>query len=143
MGLKNILLGLGNKPAKESRLNELLGEWINKIENYSKPHSEIKALSFGLFESDKGFTIYLTGAKVYNSENDDWATEIDYEPLAQYKYLLLSSGDVRGVRWEELLEKVKAELEIIINTNPKYTLFKNRIVAIGFDDGDLYTIKAS
>ena len=141
MGLKSFLSGLGNKVEKATTLDELLKEWIKKLEDYSQPGKDIKALNFGLFESDEGFMIYLTGSKVYDYPNDDWATETDFEPIALYKYLLLNTDDTKNLEWDQLLEKVKMALENVIAKHPNYHLFKNRTVTVGFDDGDLILIK--
>ena len=141
MGLKNFLSGLSNTNGKETTLDGLLREWIKKLENYSQPGKDITALNFGLFESDKRFMIYLTGSRSYDSSNDDWASEVDYEPISLYKYLLLSTNDVVKLKWDGVSQAINSVLKNIIAENPSYKLFKNRVVTAGFDEGDLIIIK--
>ena len=129
------------EPSKLSLKSSLL-DWIDKIENYAKPSKKITALNFGLFESDKGFMIYLTGAEAYDASDNDWASQIDYEPIELYKYLLLKGSGISGSgKWDEVLELVCKNLKELIDEHPDYALFKNKIVATGFDDGDLIVIK--
>jgi len=141
MNLRSLLSGWGNKPQKETDLKGLISSWINNLEKYCSPPKAISALNFGLFESDKGFMIYLIGSKLYDPSNDDWATEVDYEPIPLYKYLLLSGNDIADLKWDEILQQVNSVLKDIIEKSPNHSLFKNRVVTTGFDDGDLTVIK--
>jgi hypothetical protein len=137
------LLKPGNQDnTSKLSLKDSLLDWIDKIEHYAKPSKKITALNFGLFESDKGFMIYLTGAEVYDASDNDWASQIDYEPIELYKYLLLKGNGISGFeKWDEILELVSKNLKEIIAENPEYALFKNKVVTTGFDDGDLVIIK--
>ena len=145
MGFKNFLSSLINKPDKSTQKRGLKGSlftWINQLEKYNEPLKEISALNFGLFESDKGIMIYLTGSKIYDPSNDDWATEIDYEPSANNKYLLLTGEEISDLKWDESLNMVHKTLKELIDEHPEYNLFANKIITIGFDDGDLAVLKS-
>jgi hypothetical protein len=50
-------------------LKEEIRSWILRIDEEEMLPKGIKALNFGLIEP---YGIELTGAKVYNSEDDDW-----------------------------------------------------------------------
>ena len=142
MRLKSLWSGFISKTPKYTGVKGTLFTWIKKLESYSQPPKGIIALNFGLFESDKGFMIYLTGSKVYDPTNGDWATEINYEPISLYKYLLLPSDDIIGLKWGEVLELICLTLKDFVEEHKDYRLFKNRIVTAGFDDGDLVIIKS-
>ena len=145
MGLKNLISTLFRKneiqadSSKELGLKVMLIQWINKLENYAPP-KEIIALNFGLFESNNGFMIYLTGSKVYDISNDDWASVIDYEPEPKYKYLLLKNAEISNLGWNAVLQIVQVYLKEIINDRSDYNLFKSRITTTGFDDGELIVV---
>ena len=147
MSLKRLITALFKKSeikansSEEMELKSMLFQWIDKLEKYAQPPKEITSLNFGLFESNDGFMIYLTGSKVYDISDDDWASQIDYEPQSKYKYLLLKNAEISNLKWDEVLQTVHGHLKEFVNDQPYYSLFKKRIVATGFDDGDLIIIK--
>jgi hypothetical protein len=141
--LQSLLKPENPKDSREISLKDVLFDWIKNVEHYAKPPKEIEALNFGLFESDKGYMIYLTGSEKYNALDDDWASQIDYEPIELYKYLLLKGSEITGhQKWDEILNLVCRNLKEIADENVDYTLFRNKIVTAGFDDGDLTVIKS-
>ena|ERR1700744_4404128 len=141
---KNWIKSESSNHSQNFGLKSLLSDWINKIENYAKPPKNINALNFGLFQSDKGFMIYLTGSEIYNAFDDDWASQIDYEPIKLYKYLLLNGEEISDLKnWDEILELVYKNIKEIIDEHPDSVLFKNKVITTGFDDGNLRVIKPS
>ena len=122
-------------------LSLLFSDWIKKVENENPPGPEIVAINFGIFQSDKGFMIFITGSEIYDASDDDWAGEIDYQPSRANKYFLLPREITAGLKWAKVLELATNSMKQLIETEPQKTLFGNRVVTIGFDDNKLTVIK--
>lgn len=114
--------------------------WISKICETEHPDDSIIAYHFGLFESDKGYTIYLAGSAEFDEDDSDWACNSDFEP--EEKYLLLPD-EFQNQSWEEVLDKAVASLTAYTTTATFQSSFLATVTAIttGFDDGDLVRIK--
>ena len=123
-------------------LNQLLSEWIKKIEEENPPAANIAAINFGMFTSDKGYMVYVTGSEVYDPDDDDWAGEIDYQPARKNKYLLLPREFTSGLKWKGVLDLVVNSLKELAGTNSACILLGDRVVTAGFDDNELIMVKA-
>ncbi len=121
-------------------LTNLIISWLNRIATVALPDEDIVALNFGIFESSHGYSLYLTGANVYDSDDDDWATKIDFEIDGSDKYLSLSSPAIAGKQWNEVVNTVSVALADLIKLHPYHPILKDKIVTTGFDDGDLVRI---
>lgn len=122
-------------------MKEQISNWISLLCKEETPDSDIVALNFGLFESPAGFSLYLIGSHEYDAEDDDWACYVDYEP--KRKYLEINNLGNSNIESNSFLQVV---VEIISDLMQKTeisesTLFHNRIITIGFDDGELIRIK--
>ena len=124
------------------KLSQLLSEWIRKIEEENPPAANIAAINFGMLTTDKGYMVYVTGAEIYDPDDDDWAGEIDYQPPRKIKYLLLPREFTSGLKWKGVLESVVNSLKEIAVTDPARILFNGRGVTAGFDDNELMIVKA-
>ncbi len=122
-------------------LTALFSDWITKVEKENPPGEDIIAINFGMLQSDKGFMTYITGAEIYDADDDDWAGEIDYQPSRANKYFLLSREITAGLKWPKVLEIVIATLGQLVEDEPGRLLFAGRVVTAGFDDGKLTVIK--
>ena len=117
-----------------------LREWLADICETESPDSSIVAFNFGLFETEDGYTVYLTGSKEYNDEDPDWATNSDFEPVR--KYYPLPSEEFRKLAWSDVLNKISLELADFTDTE----IFRNsffsdaKAITTGFDDGDVILI---
>src|SRR5574344_1595957 len=113
--------------------------WLVNLAQKNNIPEDITALNFGMFESDKGYCIYLTGSKFYDENDDDWACKIDFEP--KNKYLTPTSKTVRQMDWQEFQTQVIPIITKCIETNGLVrNWIANRIVTAGFDDGELTKI---
>jgi hypothetical protein len=122
-------------------LNALLSGWLEKIEKEYAPPAEITALNFGMLQSDKGYMVYITGAEIYDANDDDWAGEIDYQPPRKDKYLLLPRELTKGLKWPKVLELIADALKQITRGNSLGLLFANRVIVAGYDDSALILVK--
>lgn len=118
-----------------------LQEWLFRICVTEKPEKSIIAYNFGLFETENGYTIYLTGSKEYDKNDSDWATNNDFEPsITNYP---LPSSEYKSLKWEQVLDKIKSQIKDFTKTDKfKNSFFaKAKAITTGFDDGDLIKIK--
>jgi len=123
------------------KLDELISNWISANKIGGSDLQGIEACNFGIFESTDGYTIYLTGSKEYDPEDDDWSTQIDYEPTN--KYLLVPTGLTEHLDWMGVLELVENSLTAYVNSDTfaNSELANITVITTGFDDGDLTRIK--
>lgn len=123
-----------------NEIKEKIEHWIRQINDETVLPPDIIAFNFGLFESEGGYCIYMTGSKFYDEFDDDWACDIDFEP--NRKYLMLTSVSIQNMSWEQILYEVRNVISSFITANAdKLPLFVGKIVTIGFDDGDLVRIQ--
>lgn len=101
---------------------------------------EIVALNIGIFETEAGYSLHLTGSKVYDPNDEDWACNDDY--VAVEKYLEMPMSKHTPDDWKNFQELVKANVEkyVLAKKEDEHSLFYHRIVTIGFDDGNLEII---
>lgn len=123
------------KEIKKDNKKDFLN-WLNGITN--RPSGNIQAYWFGLFESEKGYVIYLTGSNNYDEVDDDWACNIDFTP--ENKYLDLG---LKGYKWEDVLDIATNLIKDFTKSEEykKHFISKADHIAVGFDDGDLIKIK--
>jgi len=123
-------------------LSDLLTEWIKKIEDENPPPANIAAINFGMLTTDKGYMVYITGAEVYDRDDDDWAGEIDYQPPRKIKYLLLPREFTSGLKWKGVLELVANTIKELATNQPGRLLFAGRVLTAGYDDHELVVIQS-
>ena len=122
-------------------LTELFSDWIKKVEKENPPGTDIAAINFGMLQSGKSYMVYITGAEIYDADDDDWAGEIDYQPIRANKYLTLPADATAGLKRAKVQELVIDTLTQLVKNEPGRLLFANRVVTTNFDDGDLTVIK--
>ena len=119
------------------RAYEGFADWLRRISQSSPPPDDIAAHYFGLFESDGGYTAYLSGSREYDPGDDDWACREDYVPAE--KYFVLREGFTAGTDWREVQRAVVGLVRRFIESPGSSGSFLAgaSAVAVGFDDGDL------
>lgn len=123
-----------------NKMRTKIEHWIKTINEETGCPTDVIALNFGLFESVNGYGIYLIGSKSYDENDDDWACDIDFEP--QNKYLMLTHDNVQNMDWKEIQHEVTNIIsKYISDKRNNISLFQNKIITIGFDDGNLEKIK--
>jgi hypothetical protein len=131
----------GNSLVQRMSFKEQFNNWMLRLNRVENPSDEIIAFNFGLFETETGYTLYLTGAKHFDENDPDWATAEDFEP--EEKYFPIPHADTKGLKWEQVLEKTKAIVEAYLSTDDfRNSFLKNaKAITTGFDDGDLFRVK--
>ena len=126
------------KPYSITIENEI-AYWLKSLDETEHVPEIISALYIGIFEQEEGYCLYMIGAKEYDMHDDDWACEEDFTP--RYKYHKIEDIATKSMGWETIQSKVVAAVKNYLNNHPDSLLFKNRKVAVGFDDGDLVIVK--
>jgi hypothetical protein len=119
--------------------------WLNVCLKTNPIVSEIEAIYLGLFESDQGITLYISGSANFDEEDSDWACDLDYNPKYKYCDTIPILNDLFEVK-EEMFIRIEKLYNVISEFVNKY-LKENKTdldaikIAVGFDDGDLKIIK--
>ena len=107
-------------------------------------HRDMAVFHIGLFETEEGYSLYLCGNQTYNPKDDgNWTIEADYEP--EYMYLelenyILASKKNKTMNREEFLQMTKDTITKYLNDCDETSMFYQKMVTTGFDDGDIEVI---
>lgn len=119
-------------------MQDKIDKWVRQLNKRVVISSDIIALNFGLFETTDGYCIYLSGSKQYDENDDDWACNTDYKS----DYLLISNEECHEVDWKSFLnETTTIVIHALNNISSNDSIFSNRVITIGFDDGNLNRIR--
>ena len=116
-------------------------DWVEEISANETISSNITAFNFGIFETENGYSLYLIGSENYDENDDDWATEVDFEP--SHKYFEIDPLITKGKSWEQVLKLSNDVVSRYVKSDSfKSSILKNaKAITIGFDEGDLIRIK--
>ncbi len=118
-------------------------EWIENINEIETVDNSIIGFNFGLFETTNGFEMYLIGSKTFDKDDEDWATNVDFEP--KQKYFQFGKEFSADKNWQEIL-KISETLIFNYVSSEKFktSIFANaKGITTGFDEGNLTIIKAN
>ncbi len=123
------------------KFENILKGWIKEISDEEIVPENIQALNFGIFESENGYTVYLTGSMEYDNEDDDWACNEDFVP--NNRYLEFNGEEISNLDWEDFQNLMVESLKSIISSKEisEYKILNVDNIAIGFDDGELVKVK--
>ena len=122
---------------KSNKNNKDFFEWLDLLLK-NELSSEIKAIIFNLYEdTDNKWSIELVGTFSFDKDNDDWACDVDYEPVD--KYLNIEGVDVDPDKF--LNEVITILLDIISLEKVSAWLLHTKYITVGFDDGVLEKIR--
>lgn len=128
---------------RDETFEQQFNHWMTRMNEREHPSPDIVAFNFGLFETIEGFTIYLIGAKKYDPENDDWATEPDFEPDPENEYLEINPGETEHLQPDDVLQKATDVVKRYLASSvfDRSFLKHAQVITIGFDDGSLSRIR--
>ena len=122
-------------------MKEEVMHWLQTIVKHEGfPTDKVIAFNVGLFESDRGYMMYLVDSLEYSAEDDDWACV--GPPKKEYRYLRFPD-DVQSQSWEEILATSVETLRELENEGllHKTLLMNAKAITTGFDDGELIKIR--
>lgn len=127
---------------KVKPVDQRFHEWVDNINKTERIDKSIIAFNFGLFESEEGFTMYLTGSKVFDKDDDDWATNRNFEP--KQKYFSFGNEFLKDKDWQDILKYAESLVQSYVKSEYfKTSIFAQAIaITVGFDDGELTLIKS-
>ncbi|WP_420346006.1 hypothetical protein [Pelagibius sp.] len=118
-----------------------LKAWLGRVVEAECPPTTVIAFNLGLFETEEGCCAYLTGARRFDPDDDDWACDEAFTPSERYFPLdrtPTGSEDWGYVR-QQVIEALKAFL--VSDVGRHSFLAKAEAVTVGFDDGDLFRVQ--
>lgn len=118
---------------------KLLFERLNKLNKTNVIPSTINGLYFGMYETEEGSYVYLSGAEDYDENDDDWACQQDFY-AENFKFLIPFSDKTDWQQNQNLIQSLLQKYSQSVDFN--HTIFaKFPCIAMGYDDSDLITIK--
>ncbi len=119
--------------------------WLDVCFKNDPIDSEIKAIYFGLFETDKGVKLYISGSLIFDDEDSDWACDLAYNPKYKYCNTIPILNELFEEK-ENILIRIEKIYNVLTDFINKYlkeneTELNDKKLAVGFDDGDLKIIK--
>ena len=137
--MTNPFIKIFSKNSDEVIIEKKFQNWIKNV-NKESVNDSIVGFNFGLFDSEKGYVMYLIGSESFDKDDEDWATEIDFEPSK--KYFNFGKSFSKNKTWKEILDySVKIITGYIESEKFKSSIFFNAVgITTGFDDGNLIII---
>jgi hypothetical protein len=124
-------------------LEQTFEEWLENINQTETVDNSIEGFNFGLIETTNGFEMYLIGSKTFDLDDEDWATNVDFEP--KQKYFHFGKEISTDKDWQDILKiSEKLILNYVSSNSFKNSIIANaKVITTGFDDGNLTIIKAN
>jgi hypothetical protein len=128
---------------KTMTIEQTFAEWIEKINENETVDNSIIGFNFGLFETTNGFEMYLIGSKTFDKDDEDWATNVDFEP--KQKYFQFGKEFSADKDWQEILKITETLIFNYVSSEKfKTSIFANaKGITTGFDEGNLTIIKTN
>lgn len=139
MNLIHYLKNAFKSKSSDNTFDERIFAWLEAVDN---PVPEgIKAIYIGIFESENGYMLHLAGSRHYDENDEDWACDEDFVPEQQYTELYTKG--MKDTGWESILNAVVSAVSRYLETksDDPSSPFHGKIVAVGFDDGNLVRVQ--
>lgn len=124
-------------------------KWLNDLLKSDPLPEQVVAINFGLFQSENGIQMYLSGSFEWDQYDSDWACNLDYDPKGRYVTLNIFKL-IDQIMEQQYWGGIYLTLGIVILFVKIYIIENKKIllpnedmsihIATGFDDGDLYNI---
>ena len=118
-------------------MNATILEWLERLAASETPGTDIVAYNIGIFETERGYCAYLTGARHFDPDDDDWAVAAEFAPAERFLVL-----DRQPLQWQQVLALFVAALRQFLTQAIGRSSFLGRAAAVtvGFDGGDLVRV---
>jgi hypothetical protein len=115
--------------------------WLKTTTSKQPSMGHLIAFNIGIFENEKGYSVYIVGSKRFDDDDPDWACDGDYSSADNY--LTLPDWCVKKQSWEQVLRNVVSEVERFLGSEAIEESFLKhaQAVTVGFDDGDLIRVR--
>lgn len=113
--------------------------WLDRLSAQERLPDDIAGVLVGLFESNKGYALYLTGSRTFDEEDRDWSCNWDFEP--RDKCLYLTDETLNDMKWDAFLAETICIIQEYLAEKPESLLAQAKHVGVGFDEGDLEILK--
>ena len=124
-------------------IEQAFTEWLENINAIEKVDNSIIGFNFGLFETTNGFEMYLIGSKKFEIDDEDWATQVDFEP--KQKYFQFGKEFSADKDWQAIQQLSEQLIRSYVPSEKfKTSLLANaKGITTGFDDGNLTVINVN
>lgn len=92
-----------------------LQNWLSDICKNDQPANLIAMYKFGVFQSEKNYTVFLIGQSILDDPKKGCINRIEFEPRNMYYNLPVTF--FKGLSYEEFLVKLTKELKSFTATN--------------------------
>lgn len=140
--LKKLVLSTMDNLNKQ-RIKAIIKQWLVIVEAQDGVPEGIAALNFNIWEAAEEtgascYTLELTGSRLYDPNDDDWACEDDFEPRERNcDSLQLCSK----LPWEDVQNTVVEILKELKDELRDTSIFRVEHITVGFTDGELVVVK--
>lgn len=110
-----------------------ISSWLDSIVEEEQILDNIIVLNIGIYETEEGFCLYLTGHEEYDEDNDSWAEDVAFESQ-RYCHIHTNTG------WQDFLHNIVTILKQYFSKKENSRAFCGRIITTGYDDGELVRI---
>lgn len=121
-------------------IEQTFTEWLENSNEIENVDNSIIGFNFGLIQTTNGFEMYLIGSKAFDKDDEDWATNVDFEP--KQKYFQFGKEFSADKDWQDILKISEKLIRNYVDSEKfKTSLFANaKGITTGFDDGNLTLI---
>ncbi len=110
-----------------------ISTWLDNIIEEEQTLDNIIVLNIGIYETDGGYCLYLTGHEEYEEDNDSWAEDVAFE---SQRYCHIHTN----TNWKDFLHNTVTILKEYFSKKRIHGVFSGKIITTGFDDGELVRI---
>ena len=119
-------------------LSEKINNWLQEIADTDKIPETVKAIYIGIFEGENTYHLHIAGSNEFTPQSSDWTCNEDFEPQDKYFDSCIKNTEVN---WDAFLNLIVGVIKQYITDNPMSYLVMSKHVAVGFDDGDIVSVK--
>lgn len=127
----------------KKRIKAIIKQWLVIVEAQDSVPEDIVAINFNVWEAAEEtgascYTLELTGSRLYDPNDDDWACREDFEPRERNcDSLQLCSK----LPWEDVLNTLVEIISELKDELRDMKIFRVEHITVGFTDGGLVVVK--
>lgn len=127
----------GKKDVAYNDLQERIWRWLTMCFAQTKIPNSVIAFHLGIYSSKRGYELYLDGCSDYNELTDDWCCSDVFQP--KERTIEIQDISIKNLVHDNFQQDIVSIMRgYISNYESPLT---NRIVVVGFDDGELTRVQ--